>query len=192
MLARYHPRLALACSFQKEEAVLIDMLIKLEPAARVFTIDTGALFPETYQAWRELEAHYGVRVEVFDAADPLGIPWSATRCCSERKVAALDLALDELDGWITGLRREQARPAPARASSSSIRAAASIKPIRWPIGPTRRSGTTSATTAFPTTRCTIPRLRVNRLRALHAAWERPRRSLGGQRQGRVLGLHLGD
>jgi len=36
MLERYHPRLALACSFQKEEAVLIDMLLKLEPAARVF------------------------------------------------------------------------------------------------------------------------------------------------------------
>ncbi len=108
MLARYHPRLALACSFQKEEAVLIDMLLRLEPAARVFTIDTGALFPETYQAWRDLETHYGISVEIFDAQDPAGVPWSASRCCSERKVAALDSALDELDGWITGLRREQA------------------------------------------------------------------------------------
>jgi phosphoadenosine phosphosulfate reductase len=108
MLERYHPRLALACSFQKEEAVLIDMLLRLEPAARVFTIDTGALFPETYQAWRDLETHYGIRVEIFDAQDPAGVPWSASRCCSERKVAALDSALDELDGWITGLRREQA------------------------------------------------------------------------------------
>jgi phosphoadenosine phosphosulfate reductase len=108
MLERHHPRLALACSFQKEEAVLIDMLLKLEPGARVFTIDTGALFPETYEAWRALESHYGVRVEVFDAQDPTGAGWSASRCCSERKVAALDSALDGLDGWITGLRREQA------------------------------------------------------------------------------------
>ncbi len=45
MLERHHPRLALACSFQKEEAILIDMLLKLEPTARIFTIDTGALFP---------------------------------------------------------------------------------------------------------------------------------------------------
>jgi phosphoadenosine phosphosulfate reductase len=67
MLERHHPRLALACSFQKEEAVLIDMLLALEPGARVFTIDTGALFPETYETWRKLESHYGVRVEVFDA-----------------------------------------------------------------------------------------------------------------------------
>lgn len=109
MLERYHPRLALACSFQKEEAVLIDMLLKLEPGARVFTIDTGALFPETYQAWRALEDRYGVRVEVFEALDPTGLQWSAGRCCSERKVAALDAALEDLDGWITGLRREQAQ-----------------------------------------------------------------------------------
>jgi phosphoadenosine phosphosulfate reductase len=117
MLERYHPRLALACSFQKEEAVLIDMLLKLEPAARVFTIDTGALFPETYQAWRDLENHYGISVEVFDAQDPAGVPWTAGRCCSERKVAALDSALDELDAWITGLRREQA---PTRADARKL------------------------------------------------------------------------
>jgi phosphoadenosine phosphosulfate reductase len=108
VLERYHPRLALACSFQKEEAVLIDMLLRLEPTARVFTIDTGALFPETYQAWRTIESHYGLKVEVFDAQSLDGEPWSATRCCAERKVAALDNALDGLDAWITGLRREQA------------------------------------------------------------------------------------
>jgi phosphoadenosine phosphosulfate reductase len=108
MLERYHPRLALACSFQKEEAVLIDMLLTREPGARVFTIDTGALFPETYETWRTLESHYGVRVEVFDAQDPAGEPWDASRCCGERKVAALEHALAGLDAWITGLRREQA------------------------------------------------------------------------------------
>jgi phosphoadenosine phosphosulfate reductase len=87
VLERYHPRLALACSFQKEEAVLIDMLLKLEPAARVFTIDTGALFPETYQAWRDLENHYGIRVEVFDAQDSAGLQWTASRCCSASPLA---------------------------------------------------------------------------------------------------------
>jgi phosphoadenosine phosphosulfate reductase len=117
MLERHHPRLALACSFQKEEAVLIDMLLTLEPTARVFTIDTGALFPETYQAWRALETHYGLRVEVFDARSLDAEPWSAGRCCAERKVAALDAALDGLDAWITGIRREQA---PTRADVETI------------------------------------------------------------------------
>jgi phosphoadenosine phosphosulfate reductase len=116
MLEHHHPRLALACSFQKEEAVLIDMLLKLEPAARVFTIDTGVLFPETSEVWRELEQHYGVRVEIFDAEREEG-EWNAVECCSARKVAALDLALEGLDGWITGLRREQA---PTRSNAPKL------------------------------------------------------------------------
>jgi phosphoadenosine phosphosulfate reductase len=117
VLERYHPRLALACSFQKEEAVLIDMLLRLEPSARVFTIDTGALFPETYEAWRTLEQHYGLQVEVFDAQSLDGRPWSVTNCCSERKVAALDAALGTLDAWITGLRREQS---PTRSAAPKL------------------------------------------------------------------------
>ena len=117
MLEHHPPRLALACSFQKEEAVVIDMLLKLEPSARVFTIDTGVLFPETYRTWRELELRYGVQVEIFDAEREGGEPWNGVECCSARKVAALDLALEELDGWITGLRREQA---PTRASTPKL------------------------------------------------------------------------
>jgi phosphoadenosine phosphosulfate reductase len=117
MLERNHPRLALACSFQKEEAVLVDMLLKLEPSARVFTIDTGVLFPETYRTWRELELRYGVQVEIFDAEREGDEPWNGVECCSARKVAALDLALEDLDGWITGLRREQA---PTRSSTPKL------------------------------------------------------------------------
>src|ERR1700690_2781448 len=93
------------------------MLMRLEPAARVFTIDTGVLFPETYQAWRELERRYGVAVEIFDAQRPAEGAWDAGACCSERKVAALDLALGGLEGWITGLRREQA---PTRTSTPKL------------------------------------------------------------------------
>jgi phosphoadenosine phosphosulfate reductase len=108
MLERFHPKLALACSFQKEESVLLDMLLRLEPSARVFTIDTGVLFEQTRLTWRQVEARYGINVEVFDAARPDGAPWTAEHCCGERKVAALECALSGLDGWITGLRREQA------------------------------------------------------------------------------------
>ena len=46
---------SLACSFQKEETVLLDMLFELDPKARVFAIDTHHLFPETYELWREME-----------------------------------------------------------------------------------------------------------------------------------------
>jgi phosphoadenosine phosphosulfate reductase len=105
---RFHPRLVMACSFQKEESVLLDMLLAIEPAARVFTIDTGVLFPETVETWRAFEERWGVKVEVVDAAaDP---PWTGgERCCSNgAKAEALERALDGVEAWITGLRREQA------------------------------------------------------------------------------------
>ncbi len=106
-IERHHPSLVLACSFQKEESVLIDMLMSIEPSARVFTIDTGVLFPETYEVWRQIEDRYGLRVEVMDATPPNGTPWSASNCCGQRKVDALDQALAGNDAWITGIRREQ-------------------------------------------------------------------------------------
>jgi len=111
---RFHPRLAMACSFQKEESVLLDMLLQVAPDARVFTIDTGVLFPETIETWRAFEDRWGVKVEVFDARSPDGRPWTADRCCSDRKVDALQRALVGLEAWVTGIRREQA-PTRARA-----------------------------------------------------------------------------
>jgi phosphoadenosine phosphosulfate reductase len=116
-IAEHHPRVALACSFQKEESVLVHMLLSHVPDPRVFTIDTGALFPETYATWREFEQRFGVKVEVHDATSP-GEPWTAANCCSPRKVAGLERALDGLDAWITGLRREQA-PTRAVAEAST-------------------------------------------------------------------------
>jgi phosphoadenosine phosphosulfate reductase len=104
---RFHPRLTMACSFQKEESVLAHMLLAERPDARVFTIDTGVLFPETLQTWKQFEDRLGLRVEVFDASSPDG-PWTLERCCSEAKVDALARALGGVEAWITGIRREQA------------------------------------------------------------------------------------
>jgi phosphoadenosine phosphosulfate reductase len=104
---QYHPRLTMACSFQKEESVLVHMLMAIEPQARVFTIDTGVLFPETLQTWKRFEERFGLRVEVLDARSP-DAPWTVDRCCSAAKVDALERALDDVDAWITGIRREQA------------------------------------------------------------------------------------
>jgi phosphoadenosine phosphosulfate reductase len=114
---RFHPRLVLACSFQKEESVLIDMLMRVAPDARVFTIDTGVLFPETYTVWKKVEDRYGLKVEVYDAANPDN-PWTGgDHCCGVQKVAALEEALTDVDAWITGVRREQA---PTRADAQHV------------------------------------------------------------------------
>jgi len=114
---RHHPRLSVACSFQKESSVIMDMLLRIEPGARFFTLDTGVLFEETYATWKELERHYGIEVEVFEATSPDGRPWTAERCCSERKVAALGQALAGVDAWVTGLRREHS---PERAGTAKL------------------------------------------------------------------------
>ena len=104
---RFHPRLKLACSFQKEESVLAHMLSEIAPAARLFTIDTGVLFPETLQMHRRFEERFGLEIETIDARSP-GEPWTRERCCSDAKVAALERALRGVDAWITGIRAEQA------------------------------------------------------------------------------------
>jgi phosphoadenosine phosphosulfate reductase len=106
----------MACSFQKEESVLIDILMSIEPSARVFTIDTGVLFPETYEVWKQVEDRYGLRIEGMDATSPTA-PWAAERCCGQRKVAALEQALTGVDAWITGIRREQS---PTRADAPKL------------------------------------------------------------------------
>src|SRR5258708_34826679 len=66
LLEAFPGRISLACSFQKEETVLLDMLYGIDPGARVFALDTHVLFPETYAVWREVERRYGTRVEIFE------------------------------------------------------------------------------------------------------------------------------
>jgi len=126
MVEHFHPRLSLACSFQREESVLLDILLGITPDARVFALDTHVLFPETYDVWREVERRYGIEVEVFQgpslrrqAATHGDALWASdpSLCCAIRKVGPLGQALAGLDGWITGLRREQSV---ARASAKKL------------------------------------------------------------------------
>ena len=106
--AAEHEQLVFLCSFQKEESVILDELLALAPHTRVVTIDTGVLFPETLQTWRAFEERFSVHVDVEDAANP-DLPWTGTpHCCGDLKVAALERALAGADAWITGIRREQA------------------------------------------------------------------------------------
>lgn len=125
-LERLRPAVALACSFQKEDSVLLDMLLEREPRPRVFTLDTHVLFPETYEVWRELERRYAIRIDVFSgpslgrqAAIHGEALWERNPdlCCSIRKVAPLAEALSGLDGWITGVRRDQS---PTRAATPKL------------------------------------------------------------------------
>lgn len=119
--ARHGEQAVLLCSFQKEESVLLDELLRLDQgtggAVRIVTIDTGVLFAETMKTWRAFEERFGVQIEVVDASSP-DVPWSGPEhCCSVAKVAALERSLAGAEGWITGIRREQG---PTRAATELI------------------------------------------------------------------------
>jgi phosphoadenosine phosphosulfate reductase len=124
---RHGEKVVLLCSFQKEESVLIDELIRLGDGRaggrsggtpiHIATIDTGVLFPETLQTWKAFERRFGIDVEVYDAGNPI-TPWTGPEhCCSAAKVQALERALADAEGWITGIRREQAA---TRASTQLV------------------------------------------------------------------------
>jgi phosphoadenosine phosphosulfate reductase len=119
VLERFPGTVALACSFQKEETVLLDMLLALDSKARVFAIDTHHLFPETYAYWREVERRYGITIEKHEGAPVEDGLWETKPdlYLSIAKVAPLVRALGELDAWITGIRRDQA---PTRADAPKL------------------------------------------------------------------------
>jgi len=110
----------IAISFSgAEDVVLIDMAKKIRPDFRVFSLDTGRLHPETYQFIEEVRKTYNVNIEVFfanrDATEKLvrekGL-FSFLRdghkeCCDVRKVDPLKRALNTVDAWITGQRKDQ-------------------------------------------------------------------------------------
>jgi len=119
-------KVSLACSFQKEETVLLDLLFELEPKARVFALDTHYLFPETYELWSEVERRYDTKVEVFEGPSAKELAAAHGENLWETKpdlylaiakVEPLNRALLELDCWITGVRRDQS---PTRAGAPKL------------------------------------------------------------------------
>jgi phosphoadenosine phosphosulfate reductase len=136
---RFHPRLTVACSFQKEASVVLDLLLGIAPDARVFTLDTHVLFPETYETWKRVEARYGIEVQVFQGpslgrqaathGDKL-LERDPDACCDLRKVQPLNRALEDVDAWIAGLRRDQS---PSRAGTPKL--AWDAKHARWKFNP---------------------------------------------------------
>lgn len=126
VIERFHPRLYVACSFQKEASVIMDMALRIAPDVRFFTLDTGLLFRETYDTWRRLEERYGITVDVYQGLSLARQEvlhgerlWERdpNACCDLRKVAPLKAALASVDCWVTGIRRDQS---PTRAATPKL------------------------------------------------------------------------
>jgi len=117
----YGDSIALSSSLSIEDQTLTDILLKINPKARIFTLDTGRLFPETYQLIDKTNLHYGIKMEVFcpqteslqrfvrnEGINPFYESIEKRHaCCQVRKLEPLGRAFQTLDAWICGLRREQ-------------------------------------------------------------------------------------
>ena len=121
-LAQFGDQIALASSFGAEDMVLIDLLYHIQPHARVFTLDTGRLPPETYDLIAKVRVKYPqLRLQImFPQAEAVqemvnsrGINLfyenveNRKLCCQVRKLEPLSRAIAGLEAWITGIRREQ-------------------------------------------------------------------------------------
>jgi phosphoadenylyl-sulfate reductase (thioredoxin) len=124
---QYAPRLAFATGFGLEGCVIIDIAVRHRLPIDVFTLDTGLLFPETYELWRRLEEKYGITIRAVKPAQTVGEQsvtegpalWGVDpdRCCELRKMAPLRAELEKHVAWISAIRRDQT---PDRADAAVV------------------------------------------------------------------------
>lgn len=120
-LENYKGKIALSNSLGAEDQVLTDMIAKIDKTARIFTLDTGRVFPETYQVIDDTNKKYDINIEVFfpdfkkvqKMVKEKGINLFydskeyRKECCAIRKLEPLSRAFEGLDVWICGLRKDQ-------------------------------------------------------------------------------------
>ena len=120
-MGKFGHRLALSSSLSIEDQTITDMMLKIDRNARIFTLDTGRLFPETYQLIDKTNKKYDIKMEIFcpqanllqDFVREYGInPFYESiekrhHCCEVRKLEPLSRAFDTVDVWVCGLRKSQ-------------------------------------------------------------------------------------
>lgn len=131
---RYGSDLTLLCSGQ--DAVLVDLVLGVDPNVEIVFIDTGFHFPETIETMVRIAERYSPKLRVV-------VPWRHLPgagkegfCCTDHKVEQLDLALEGKKAWLSGLRRADD---PSRAEVDQIetdrRGLAKFNPIaHWSDG----------------------------------------------------------
>ena len=118
---QFGPKVAFASSLGIEDQILTHFIADTVPKMRIFTLDTGRLFAETYDLMEKTESRYGIRIEIY--APESNEVESMVRehginlfyqsidnrklCCLVRKLHPLKRALGNLNAWVCGLRRGQ-------------------------------------------------------------------------------------
>jgi phosphoadenosine phosphosulfate reductase len=121
------PRITFATGFGAEGCVIIDHIARAKLPIDLFTLDTGLLFPETYDLWEQLEDRYGIEIRGVRPAESVAQQaatqgdalWTRDpdRCCERRKIEPLRAELASFDAWITAIRRDQT---PERADAQVV------------------------------------------------------------------------
>lgn len=123
-------RLAVATSFQSSGLVILHMMRSLRPGLPVLFLDTGFHFDETLRFKQEitemwdlnvvdLRGEHGSARRQAEIYGPALYQRDPDKCCAINKVEPLQRALQNYDGWISGLRRDQS---PLRAETPIIEA----------------------------------------------------------------------
>lgn len=120
-LSEYKGKIALSSSLSIEDQMLTDLIVKVDKSTRIFTLDTGRLFPETYSLIDKTNMRYDIKLEVLFPdfkkvekmvkTEGINLFYSGIEqrklCCKVRKLEPLKRAFEGLEVWICGLRREQ-------------------------------------------------------------------------------------
>jgi phosphoadenosine phosphosulfate reductase len=126
----FSPHLSLAASMQ--DAVLIDLAVKVEPAIEVVFIDTGYHFAETLDTVELVRRRYGLNLKMMTVAHHDEELWKIDpeNCCSAVKVGQLDRALTGKAAWMSGLRRTEASTrAQAPIVARDLRGLVKVNPL---------------------------------------------------------------
>jgi phosphoadenosine phosphosulfate reductase len=120
-LQNYGENIVLSTSLGLEDQVITDMVLSQKKDTEVFTLDTGRLFPETYDLIARTNKFFGIRmktyfpepssVEKMVADKGINLFYDSVEnrkmCCAIRKVAQLPRAFKDKQAWICGLRKDQ-------------------------------------------------------------------------------------
>jgi len=117
----YPEQVIFTSSFGLEDQVLTDIIYRNNLKVKIATLDTGRLFPETYDLIDKTKSRYGIKIDTY-FPDTLSLEKFVNNqgmnsifksvedrktCCQIRKIDPLFRALEDSKIWVTGLRMDQ-------------------------------------------------------------------------------------
>ena len=121
LVSLFPDKIVFTTSFGIEDQVITHKIFSSNLPVKVVTLDTGRLFPETYEVFSHTIIKYNKKINVY-SPDYLSVEKMTTEkgpfsfyeskenrkeCCRLRKVVPLNRALEGMECWISGIRADQ-------------------------------------------------------------------------------------